>query len=981
MRKKTALVLAAILLFCAWGSCAQAVSFYDVEGQSFETAVEVLTSLGVVKGKTEAEYAPEDSLTRAEMATIILRTMQMEGKTAGKPVFEDVDETHWAYANISTAHQLGIINGLSETIFAPDSVVTYEQAVKMVVAALGYTLQAEVQGGYPAGYLTKAAQLELLNGVAKEFEMTRGNMAILLYNALNAPMFLKSTYGQDSYDYAVSEKDTLLSYYMKVDKITSYVSATPMAQITAPPRMLLSDEVSVPDGRIFKKGETNVQNMLGIQADFYVKTESDDFPGVVLAAVVPKRVSVVDIDAKKIDAGTTRNILIYEENGKEERVDISSAKLVWNGRTKENPTAADVQPEIGTVRLIKNGSAVERIIVEAYKNYVVHAVAPETMEIFFMESADPDAVLEKVVVDPNDRFTSLVDEGFEPIPVEGCARWDIISIAESADKTVKKIIRCYNEVKGTVQEISQDTVKIDGKDYPVHEPLAVGNFALGQTAAYFLDFTGVVTAVNTKVDLSNMYGWLVSAANKKGLAGGAQLKIFSEDGEMKVYDAADRVILDGIGYDDNDLLDGTNALYKDGNIYPQLVKYKINESGSAVTELDTAENRTLEGYSDEEKTDGVFSMGYYMGSNRVAMEFNGTRSGGAVTGKTQYRLDNIVFAKVRVNADAPVFAIPVDITRDDLYEVGTMSDYTWDIYNQTKYFAVYDVSEDFDAGACVVHNYLDYVDESQGGGTGGGTGGGAGVVPAFDRYPQYTSGKVGLVTGIVTTLNNNGEPVRTLKMFNWLGGEEIIRVPEEFECLYRAANADFLADPDWYNVKGQPRDESLLFSTSHDIPTSSYYGYEFRPRTMRIDINDIQPGDVLQYTVANGALSMASVLLRAEYPGKIEMAASATANELSKGNIDVTSETNYYTGSLLQMYATVVRTTENGPILSVNLSNLAGQPNGKTALRAIPSSGRFVLWDKTKQTMRTITPQEIRVNDELFSLWRTSEQRLVIVYR
>lgn len=981
MRRKIALVLAMLILFCTGGICVQAGPFYDIEGANYETAVGVLAALGIVNGITETKYAPESTLSRAEMATILLRTMQMESVAKGEMIFEDVPETHWAYAQISAALQLGIINGISETAFLPDGIVTYEQAVKMVVASLGYSLQAEAQGGYPVGYLAKAAQLDILHGVSNEAEMTRGNMALLLYNALDVPMFLPGSYGNGNYDLQVSEEDTLLSYYLKVDKISDYVSATPLAQLIAPSRSLLSDEVSISDGRIFKSGATDVQNMLGIRADLYVKTESDDYPGVVKAVVCSKNVVVSDINAVNIESETTRSTLTYEKNGKEEKVDVAGATLVWNGRVKEMWDDSDLKPKIGTVRLIQNGNNVERIIVESYQNYVVHTVVPETMEIFFMDSADPEALIEKVTVDPNDKYTLLVDEAFEPIPVEGCARWDVISIAESADKTVKKIIRCYNEIKGTVQEISDDTVLIDGKEYPLSDPLLIGTLTLGQTAAYFLDFTGTVTAVNTKVDASNQYGWLVSAAPKKGLAGGAQLKIFTQEGEMKVYDVADRIILDDIIYDDDALLDGKNELYKDGALYPQLVKYKSNDESMLITELDTAENRTLKNYTDAEKNDGVFSMSYYMGANRIAMEFNGTKNGGAVTGSTQYRLDNVVFAKVRVNERIPVFSIPTDITREDLYEVESMDDYKWDIFNQTKYLAVYDVSEDCDAGACVVHNYLDYVSSGSGGGGAGGGTGGETVVPSFDRYPQYTSGKVGLVTDVVTTLSDKGEPVRTFKIFNWLGGEERIRVSEDFECLYRAANADFLNDPDWYNVKGQERDESLLFSTSHDITTSSYYGYEFRPRRMRIDIKDIMPGDVLQYTVSNGALSMASVLLRGEYPGKVEMAASPTANELSNGNITVTNESNYYTGLILQMYATVVKSTENGPILSVNLSNHAGQPNGKTALRVIPNSGKFVLWDKEKKKMRTITPDEIRVNDELISLWRTTEQRLVIVYR
>ena len=166
MIKKISFLMAVLMLMSVLVTSAAPVSFDDTKGKSYETAVELLASLGIVKGKTDTSYAPEENITRAEMATIILRTMNMEEGAKGNDTFEDVTPAHWAYDNISAAYQLGIINGVSATSFAPDSNVSYEQAVKMIISALGYSLQAESQGGYPVGYLAKAAHLDIIKGVA-----------------------------------------------------------------------------------------------------------------------------------------------------------------------------------------------------------------------------------------------------------------------------------------------------------------------------------------------------------------------------------------------------------------------------------------------------------------------------------------------------------------------------------------------------------------------------------------------------------------------------------------------------------------------------------------------------------------------------------------------------------------------------------------------------------------------------------------------
>jgi len=105
--------------------------------------------------------------------------------------FEDVLAAHWAGDYIDTAQNIGIINGVSETTFAPESYITYEQAIKMVVAALGYNDEATQKGGYPSGYMTVAKDLGILDGVqiVDENYATRADIARIVRNALDVPFY------------------------------------------------------------------------------------------------------------------------------------------------------------------------------------------------------------------------------------------------------------------------------------------------------------------------------------------------------------------------------------------------------------------------------------------------------------------------------------------------------------------------------------------------------------------------------------------------------------------------------------------------------------------------------------------------------------------------------------------------------------------------------------------------------------------------
>ena len=80
-----------------------------------------------------------------------------------------------------------LIYGVSDTLFEPDSDVTLEQCVTMLVRARGYGTEAENLGGYPQGYLEIGTGLGLLEQVTEQqgaAPLTRGDMAILVCNSL-----------------------------------------------------------------------------------------------------------------------------------------------------------------------------------------------------------------------------------------------------------------------------------------------------------------------------------------------------------------------------------------------------------------------------------------------------------------------------------------------------------------------------------------------------------------------------------------------------------------------------------------------------------------------------------------------------------------------------------------------------------------------------------------------------------------------------
>ena len=100
--------------------------------------IEVLNALGIVKGKSETEFAPNDSLTREEAAAILYRLINKiyPGWDATAQYFDFADSgqiSDWAMNDIQVICNMGIMQGIGDNRFAPKGLYTTEQAVATLV--------------------------------------------------------------------------------------------------------------------------------------------------------------------------------------------------------------------------------------------------------------------------------------------------------------------------------------------------------------------------------------------------------------------------------------------------------------------------------------------------------------------------------------------------------------------------------------------------------------------------------------------------------------------------------------------------------------------------------------------------------------------------------------------------------------------------------------------------------------------------------
>lgn len=108
-------------------------TFSDSSGHPNQAAIEALASRGIINGMTESTFAPDRTMTRAQFAAIVVRGLDLPQKTGS--TFSDVKAGDWFAPYVGTACTYGIVTGRSAAVFDPNGTITRQEAAVMVARA------------------------------------------------------------------------------------------------------------------------------------------------------------------------------------------------------------------------------------------------------------------------------------------------------------------------------------------------------------------------------------------------------------------------------------------------------------------------------------------------------------------------------------------------------------------------------------------------------------------------------------------------------------------------------------------------------------------------------------------------------------------------------------------------------------------------------------------------------------------------------
>ncbi len=166
-------------------------------------AIIFLTKKGIIKGYPDNTFRPDETVTRAEFVTMLVKLLNMNSSTEAKLPYSDMSKKHWAYKNIKISNDAGLIKGYPDGTFKPENTVKKAEVMSIIskISNINYNLSnkevnAVLNSYFDKDYIPKWAVLStakalkenlVSNHAFSEFVLadknsTRSEVASMLYN-------------------------------------------------------------------------------------------------------------------------------------------------------------------------------------------------------------------------------------------------------------------------------------------------------------------------------------------------------------------------------------------------------------------------------------------------------------------------------------------------------------------------------------------------------------------------------------------------------------------------------------------------------------------------------------------------------------------------------------------------------------------------------------------------------------------------------
>lgn len=482
-------VLTAIILSIFSFSPAYAAK--TVNREEYAKAGAVLTALGVEQGFDSETLMLTAKISRMEFMKKIMNIL-LPGNvgTENKYYFADVSANDTGYCALAAAVDMGIVSYYEGCSFRPNDALTFEEAAKLLVCVMQYSVLADARGGYPAGYIDAAKELHLSAGVANTGDsFSYGDAVMMLFNMLTlpAPAFRYETGRQGDTKYIADSGSTMMSLYCGVEEFRGTVSAIYCTGLNDSTGTGTRGKLEITDKTGFKMqlDTKDYTDLLGYRVDaFYKENTANGTYSIVYMEKDNNTVLSIDgPDVLSYDAAenaicyikATHNADGSVRSEKEVKQQIPlSADVIYNGQFAENvANALQMLNESETytadsVVFIDNNSdgQYDVVSVSAYRTIIADNVIDSEEEIQIIDYYASEPLT--LDTSENAMWLKIKNENLEETTtLPARTKGTVFSVFESmnSSKPVVEVICSETELIGSAVRIREDLITITPTEF------------------------------------------------------------------------------------------------------------------------------------------------------------------------------------------------------------------------------------------------------------------------------------------------------------------------------------------------------------------------------------------------------------------------------------------------------------------------------------------------------------------------------------
>ena len=306
-------------------------SFAAVKNET--DVMRLLSELEIMSGDPDGNLRLNDYVTRAEFSKVAVNASSYKNSVAialRVSPFSDVTYKHWAAPYVQVAVLNGICEGYTDATFKPDNLVSFEEAVTMLLRVLGYT-DADFGISWPYGQVGMANNLDITKNVDAAIgdKLTRGQVATLVFNTLDAKMKSSQAKLIGIFDCTLVEDVTLISTKNENSSISS-------------------SKVYTTNGFYDINSSFNY-SYVGKKGNLYVKNGDD------IICFIPDDESGQELESYNVYQVLDKSIVVYNGSQRTE-INLEDSTVFYNDTLKTTFASLKAQIEMGDVLYVKRNN-------------------------------------------------------------------------------------------------------------------------------------------------------------------------------------------------------------------------------------------------------------------------------------------------------------------------------------------------------------------------------------------------------------------------------------------------------------------------------------------------------------------------------------------------------------------------------------------------------------------------------------------------